>query len=425
MARELDCMEKESIHRRSTRCRLCANEKMALRFSLTSTPPAEWYYTEKLKHLTVQTYPLDVYQCTGCGHVQLVDIIDPKALYDNYFYTTESSPGLKEYFKKYACKLVADLNLKSDCLVIDIGSNDGTFLHNFLEAGIDVIGIEPSKIVADLAAKRGVHTVNDFLNEEVVQTVLNDFRKADLVTANNVFAHNDDLSRMTKCIRSLLKPSGVFVFEVSYLYDTIFDNVFDFIYHEHLSYHSVKPLKQFIESNGMVLFHVERTPSKGGTIRCYCQTDISAKRASNTVEECIKLEEGAGLYNAVTYDEFSQRIKRIGTEFKNELLELKKNKKVIVGYGASATVTTLLYQFDIADLIDFLVDDNPIRHFTYSPGHHIPVLPPSHIDEQEVDAVAILAWRFETQILKRNQKRFESKKVLVPVLKINNMSDKK
>jgi|TARA_B110000444_G_scaffold85163_1_gene80476 SAM-dependent methyltransferase len=416
MAGKLNYMEERSIHSRSKRCRLCEDTGIVLRFGLVPTPPAEWYYPEARKHLTEQTFPLDVYQCLACGHVQLIDIIDPKALYDTYFYTTASSPGLTEYFKKYALHLISFLELDSSSLVVDIGSNDGTFLHNFLEMGYDVIGVEPSKIVAEVALKKDITTINDFLNENVVEGVINDFGRASLITANNVFAHNDDLSNMARCIRKLLKPDGIFVFEVSNLYDTIFKKVFDFIYHEHLSYHSVKPLKKFINSHGMNLFHVEKSTSKGGTIRCYCKTDISYERKFDSVEDYIKMEEDAGLYNSVTYSNFSNEIKKIGTEFKNKLLNLKKDNKIVVGYGACATVTTLIYQFDIANLIDFLVDDNPIRHFTYSPGHHIPVYPPSYIDERKVDSIAILAWRFETQILERNRQRFDNKTVIIPNL---------
>ena len=421
MAGELNHMAKTSIHRRSNCCRLCKGTRITLRFSLAPTPPAEWYYTEAHKHLTEQTFPLDVYQCLECGHVQLIDIIDPKALYDTYFYTTASSPGLTEYFKEYAIHLVSFLKLESDSLVIDIGSNDGTFLHNFFKMGYDVIGVEPSKIVAEVALKEGIRTINNFLNEDVVEVITTDFGRADLITANNVFAHNDDLSEMAKCIRKLLKPGGVFVFEVSNLHDTIFKRVFDFIYHEHLSYHSIKPLKKFIKSQKMDLFHVEKSPSKGGTIRCYCKTDISPAKNSVSVEDFIKIEEEAGLYNSVTYSNFSSEIQKIGTEFKNKLLTLKKENKIVVGYGACATVTTLLYQFDIANLIDFLVDDNPIRHFTYSPGHHIPVFPPSQIDKQKVDAIAILAWRFETQILEKNRDRFDNKMVIIPNLQHNSV----
>ncbi len=404
------------MHTQSKSCRLCKNTNMSMRFALAPTPPAEWYYTEEFKHLTNETYPLNVYQCEACGHVQLIDIIDPKVLYGNYFYTSQSSPGLCEYFKKYFTELTQFLNLPPRSIIADIGSNDGIFLQNFLYADFEVIGIEPSKTVAEIAKSKGINTINSFFDEHTVSEILEIHGEIDLITANNVFAHNDDLSGMLKCIHSVLKPSGYFVFEVSNLHDTIFNKVFDFIYHEHLSYHSVKPLKKFMTTHNMSLFHVERTQSKGGTLRCYCKPSTNSALVYSSVDKYIEFEEKSGLYSASTYDSYCNEVKLVGENFKNKLLKAKQEGKLIAGYGASATVTTLIYHFDISNLIDFLVDDNPIRHGTYSPGHHIKVLHPSEIKKQGVDVVAILAWRFEQQIRQKHSDLLAETDVIVPEL---------
>ena len=196
--------------------------------------------------------------------------------------------------------------------------------------------------------------------------------KAQLVTANNVFAHNDELGEMTDAIESVLANDGVFVFEVSNLLDTVEGLVFDFIYHEHLSYHSTKPMKAFLRRHGMELIDVERVASKGGSLRGYAQKIGGQRPVSPNVGSFIAREETAGLYDRSTYKRYIARINSLRDETRAHLLRRKAEGCTIAGYGASATVTTLLYHFQLGGLIDFMVDDNPIRHGTVSPGHHIP-----------------------------------------------------
>ncbi|XDZ69371.1 class I SAM-dependent methyltransferase [Alphaproteobacteria bacterium LSUCC0226] len=398
-------------------CKLCLSEELDLRIKLAPTAPAEWYFKPEDKTLNEFLVPLDLYQCSSCGHAQLVDIISPHALYSDYFYTTESSPGLKKYFEKSVSKIIDFLQFDASQTVLDIGSNDGTFLKIFMEKGYKVIGVEPSKKLSEGANAAGINTLNCFFDTACVQTVIERCGKLNLVTANNVFAHSEHLAEMLEGIEAILSDQGYFVFEVSYLYDTVINNVFDFIYHEHVSYHSVKPLVTFMGRVGLELFHVERTPSKGGTIRCYAakKTNPLAK-INSSINTLIKLEKSAGLYSKEVYFSMQNKIEKIGEEFRESLQSLKSKGFKIAGYGACATVTTLLHQFDIADSIDFLVDDNPIRHGTLSPGHHLPVFSPKSIADENVDVIAILAWRFENEIIARNQKLFLNRQILIPNL---------
>jgi SAM-dependent methyltransferase len=396
-------------------CKLCDSDNLEIRLNLAPTPPAEWYLKADKKQLTEVSVPLDLYQCIDCGHVQLVDIISPEALYSGYFYTTESSPGLKEYFSTYAKHVIQLLGLRNNQKILDIGSNDGTFLRFFKDLDFDVIGVEPSLQLAVDANKSGIHTLNNFFDRSCVELILERHGKVDLVTANNVFAHSENLFSMLEYVEQVLSPRGFFVFEVSYLYDTIVNNVFDFIYHEHVSYHSVKPLKSFLSRVNMELFHVERTKSKGGTIRCFARKiDSSSQKSYSTVKQLVELEERSGLYDSQVYSQMQKKLQQLAVRFRKSLETVKEKKGKIAGYGACATVTTLLHQFDIGSLIDFLVDDNPIRHGTFSPGHHIPVFAPSSINAKEVDCVAILAWRFERQIKEKNRTLFLDKEIIVP-----------
>ncbi|MDC3193523.1 class I SAM-dependent methyltransferase [Alphaproteobacteria bacterium] len=398
-------------------CKLCFSEQLDLRIKLAPTPPAEWYFKPEDKRLNKFLVPLDLYQCSRCGHAQLVDVISPHTLYSNYFYTTESSPGLKNYFEKSVNNIIDFLQLDSEQTVLDIGSNDGTFLKFFMGKGYKVIGVEPSKKLSEGANAAGIDTLNCFFDKKCVQTVVSRYGKLSLVTANNVFAHNEHLAEILEGIEEILSDQGYFVFEVSYLYDTVINNVFDFIYHEHVSYHSVKPLVAFMRRAGLELFHVERTPSKGGTIRCYAAKKTNPLiKINSSINTLINLENSAGLYGKEVYFSMQKKIEKIGGEFREHLQSLKLKGLKIAGYGACATVTTLLHQFNIADSIDFLVDDNPIRHGTLSPGHHVPVFSPESIADENVDVIAILAWRFENKIMARNYKLFLNRQIVVPDL---------
>ena len=402
------------MHHQNHSCKLCKSNNLVLRVNIASTPPAEWYYSLDQKHLTEKKYPLDLFQCEDCGHVQLIDIIDPVSLFKNYFYTTASSPGLEDYFEAYATKLIEQRNLTGKEMVVDIGSNDGTFLSFFQKRGFGCVGIEPSSFLAKKALKKNVSTVAGFLDFETTRRLIDRYGKADIVTANNVFAHSEHLSEMLECVSKLMKETGCFVFEVSNLYDTILGRVFDFIYHEHVSYHSAKPLEKFMKSAGLRLIDVERTPSKGGTLRCFAVKDHADEATQPSVYSFIKLEEKAGLYEANAYQELENDIVKIADEFRQELMGRKAIGDTIVGYGASATVTTLLHQLEVGQFFDALVDDNPVRHNTYSPGYHIPVYSPIIFQQQKIDTVAILAWRYKDKILSLRESEFRDKCVIVP-----------
>lgn len=402
------------MYHQNQTCKLCGSGKLVLRVNIASTPPAEWYYSLDKKYLTEKKYPLDLFQCVDCGHVQLIDIIDPVSLFEDYFYTSASSPGLEDYFKSYATELIEQRKLTGEEVIVDVGSNDGTFLSFFQKRGFECVGIEPSSFLAEKAQRKNVSTVVGFLDPETTRKVVNRYGRADIVTANNVFAHSEHLALMLECVSNLMKETGCFVFEVSNLYDTILGRVFDFIYHEHVSYHSAKPLQKFMKSVGLRLVKVERTASKGGTLRCFAVKAHADEDAHPSVASIIKLEEDAGLYEPGVYRKLQNDISKIADEFRQQLLKRKEKGDMIVGYGASATVTTLLHQLEVGQFFDALVDDNPVRHNTYSPGYHIPVYSPAIFQEQKIDTVAILAWRYKDKILSLREEEFTDKCVIVP-----------
>jgi SAM-dependent methyltransferase len=290
--------------------------------------------------------------------------------------------------------------LSENALVVDIGSNDGTLLREFQKLGFQVVGVEPSTSLAQKVNQLGIRTYNNFLIMDVVSSIVFEFGYVDLVTANNVFAHNNDLRGMAESVAALLKPEGIFVFEVSSALHTFKGMVFDYIYHEHLSYHSLISLIPFLSSYSLQIFDVELIGTKGGSYRIY------AKKTSNKVGKTVRLTEAIGFEreNGLGAVEFYRRMyEEVQKQklFLREHLDSLPPNSTVVGYGASATVTTLVYELSLFEYLDYLVDDNNIRHGCYLPGTDIEVKSPSTLVSNPPTHVLILAWRFADLILDR------------------------
>jgi len=289
-------------------------------------------------------------------------------------------------------------------LVVDVGSNDGTLLRFFAEAGCRTLGIDPACNVARLATESGIETIAEFLSVDLAQRIRDMHGLATLVTANNVFAHVDDLTEFVAATRTLLAPDGIFAFEVSYLANVVENVLFDTIYHEHLDYHSVKPLTRFFDRHGMELIEAIRVDSHGGSIRGIAQLAGGGRAVAKSVESMIALEERQGIDQVETFIQFARRIDALRDTLGGVLSNLKSDGKRIAGYGAPAKATTLMYHFELGpEIIDFIVDDSPFKQGLYSPGLHVPVLPPEAIYEQEPDCLLVLAWNFTEPIMNKHR----------------------
>ena len=237
-------MTSKTCYRREN-CRLCGGLDLTLVLELTPTPPANAFVGDVLKSNLQACFPLDVFFCDTCNHVQLLDVVDPAVLFENYVYVSGTSPSFVQHFDDYASALINRFLPAAGALVVDIGSNDGTLLSAFQKRGLCGLGIDPAHVIAAEASNAGIETVADFFSLSLAGKIAADRGAAAIVTANNVFAHADDLTEIVQGVQTLLAPDGVFSFEVSYLGDVIKNTLFDTIYHEHLAYHSVKPLKAF------------------------------------------------------------------------------------------------------------------------------------------------------------------------------------
>lgn len=389
--------------RRRESCRLCGSPDCALVFPLGRTALADAYVPADKLEDAQETYPLELFLCRSCGHLQLLDVVDPKLLFTKYIYTSAGSPGLVDHFRGYARELQRRVGEPRGGLAVDIGSNDGTLLRFLEDAGFEVLGIDPAEEIARRASEAGILTLPEFFTSRLAEEIRNDHGPASIVTANNVFAHADELGDVADGIAALLAPDGVFVFEVSYLLDLLRNLVFDYVYHEHLCYHAVEPLRSFLERYGMELIDVQRIPTKGGSIRAFAQVRGGPRPISASVDRLIDEERAAGLGREETFRAFAAQIAARREEVRRPLLQAKSEGAEIGGYGASATVTTLMYHFGLDEFVTFIVDDNADRQGLFSPGHHIPVLSPEALYERRPDYVVVLAWRFAELIIERHR----------------------
>jgi 2-polyprenyl-3-methyl-5-hydroxy-6-metoxy-1,4-benzoquinol methylase len=388
--------------RRET-CRLCGSRNRELVLPLAATPSGEDYVTAEQLNVKQELFRMDLFLCHDCGHAEFPDVINPDLLYRNYKYQTSISLGLVEHFGRYAEAVLGLVKPAHGSLVMDIGSNDGSLLKFFKARGHRVLGVDPATSIAQKATSEGVETLPTYFTAQRARELRADRGPAAVVTANNVFANIDDLSDFAAGIREMLAADGVFVFETSYLLDVLNKMLIETFFHEHLSYFSVKPLAAYFKRHGMELFDLQRVPTKGGSIRGFVQLAGGPRRVSAAVAEQVRLEEAGGLGSASVYRSCQHKMETLKTELHSTLADLRKQNQVIAGYGASVGVTTLLFQFDLGKQLDFLVDDNPVRHGLFSPGHHLPVLPSQALYDRKAGSVVVLAWAYLDPIRKRHQ----------------------
>ena len=384
-----------SVSYKRKNCRLCDSGNIKVVLPLQKSPLCDAYLEQPKDQ---EFYNLNLCLCNECGFVQIDTVVEPETIYRDYIYVTTSSPGLKKHFERYALEVCSFLYLDESNLTVDIGSNDGTLLGFFKQRGHNVLGIEPSIKAANSANRNGIETLSEFFDIGLANAIANQYGKASLITINNLFANVDNLKEFVDGINVLLDSNGVLIIESSYLLDMIDNMVFDFIYHEHLSYFSILPLVDFFKQFDMQLIHVLQVGTKGGSLRYYWARNDSKWNPSVNVKELI-LEETKALINIEKFKDYETRIETIKFQLLEFLEKHKENK--IVGYGASATSTTLISHFGLHKYFSYLVDDNTSKINTYSPGYHLPVFSSKRLIEDKPDIIVILAWRFEEEILKK------------------------
>jgi nucleoside-diphosphate-sugar epimerase/quercetin dioxygenase-like cupin family protein len=378
-------------------CRSCGNTNLKRVVSLGYQPLANNLLRKADEQC--ELYPLEVNYCQKCYNCQLSVAIDPKKMFSNYLYTSSTSKSFRDHFVNATKKYVKDLKLnKKKSFIIDVGSNDGVALKPFLDIGYkNILGIEPAKNLAKLANKNKIKTFNGFLEKKNLKKLK---KNADLILASNVFAHSDKLKEMAECMLKLLGKNGTIVIEIQYLLNTLKDLTFDNIYHEHYNYWSLTSLVNFFNQFDAKIFRSEMISTHGGSLRVYIKKDKKIK-IENSVKKMLKDEEKFGIKKFKTYQDFGKKVYKIRENVVKNLKKLKESNNLVIGYGAPAKATTALNFFAVTKEIDFIVEDNKLKHNKFVPGVKIPIKKKSEIKDKE-NTIVVLAWNFFKDIKKNN-----------------------
>jgi len=383
-------------------CRVCGSRNLKKVVSLGKTPLTNSLLSKDELTKEEEMFPLEMMYCEDCHLCQLSYVVPPEKMFKEYLYVSSTTSTTRNHFENMVQSIIHNFNLKPNSFIVDIGSNDGLLLKHFKERGMKVLGIEPADNICKIARAQGIDTKCSFLNKEVVSEIIEESGKADVITANNVFAHTGDIKSFTSDAKDLLKDDGVFVVEAQYLLETLRGLTFDNIYHEHLSYFSILSLNEFFKRQDMEIFKVEYLDVHGGSIRVFTQKRNGIYPQDSSVNEFIEREKEYGLDKLSTYEEFNKSIQKKKEETKEVLSKLKREGKKIVGYGSPAKATTLLNFYGITNNeLDYVIEDNPLKEGKTVPGVRIPIKN-NVLQEPFPDYVYILAWNYADEIVKNN-----------------------
>lgn len=349
-------------------------------------------------------YPLVIVFCDNCYAVQVRDHIDPKVLFATDFYFSSAIKTLRDHFASYASEVVSRfLPDPKNAVVIEFGSNDGVLLGPIAEQGVGtVIGVDPASNIIGSIKNDDLILINDFFNVPVASSIVSKYGKADLVMANNVFAHITDINGTTEAVREALNDNGVFVFEVHYLGKIIEELQYDFIYHEHTYYYSLLALENHLARHGMVIFDLKPISIHGGSIRYYAAKKDSthAQNISSSVDTLRNQERELGYDKPETYKKFASRIETKKQELMTLLEELRSQGHTIAGYGASGRANTIIQFCGITDKhLDFIIDDAPAKQGLYTPGSHLQIRNNEALENDKPDYIVLFAWAFYKEIV--------------------------
>lgn len=400
--------------KKNTTCRICS-QKTLTRFLVLGPQPASNAFLRKDDlRKKEKFYPLDAYFCHTCNLAQLVDVISKEELFRDYIYFTSGMPRISNHFKDYAVHVMKNF-LKPNDFVVEIASNDGILLAFFKKHGYKTLGIEPALNIVKVAKKLGIESIPEFFSEKLANRIAKKCGKAKVIMANNVVAHIDDHQDLAKGVSAMLADDGVFVIEAPYLID-MFDNLtFDTIYHEHLSFLAVRPLKYLFERYGLEIFDVQVIPVQGVSIRVFVGKK-GMHPIKSVVKKLINKELDYKLDKLSSYVKLANRVKKSKKRLLALLSKLKKQKKRIASYGAPAKGNTLLNYYKIGPrTLEFALEDLPSKQGLYTPGMHIPVVDTKFAHENEPDYYLMLAWNYKKAILEKEKKFRKKGKFIIPV----------
>lgn len=382
-------------------CRFCSNPLHHTFVDLGMSPLANAYLKDEQLLRMEPFYPLQLYVCEQCFLVQLDEFESPAEIFSDYAYFSSYSQTWLEHARAYSQAIMGRLKLDRNSKVVELASNDGYLLQNFVQSDIPVLGIEPAANVAEVAIKKGIPTLIKFFGAELAQELVADGVQADLLVGNNVLAHVPRLNDFVTGLKILLKPDGVITMEFPHLLHLIRERQFDTIYHEHFSYFSLIAVERIFAHHGLTIFDVEQIPTHGGSLRIYaCHAESQAHPIAPRVRQLREIEVAEGFTKLEYYAAFTEAVKQIKADVLSFLIEARRQGKTVVGYGAPAKGNTLLNYCGVGrDFIDYVVDLNPHKQGLYLPGTHIPIKHPSALLATRPDYLLILPWNLKDEII--------------------------
>lgn len=364
-------------------------------------------------------FPLRLAVCQSCWLLQILELVPPTDLFSEYLYFSSFSDALLRHAREAAERYIRDFSLSGQSRVIEIASNDGYLLQNFVHAKVPCLGIEPARNIAKVAREKGIETVGEFFGKDLATKLAGEGKKADLILGNNVFAHAPNTNDFVAGLRALIQPGGRIILEFPYAVDLIEHTEFDTIYHEHVFYFSVTALEPLFQRHGLSIFHVERLPIHGGSLRLFvCVTGAHPRQSS--VTSLLAEEQRKGLGSLPYYENFARQVMDLKRDLVSLLQQLKKEGKSIAAYGAAAKGSTLLNFFGVGkEALDFVTDRSTYKQGRLMPGIHIPIVGPEQLLQKKPDYTLLLTWNFADEILSQQKAyRDQGGKFIIPIPKV-------
>lgn len=398
-------------------CRACNSSDLAQFLDLGFTPPADRFLRREQLAEPETHYPLTVNLCQCCGFVQLGQVVSPEVLYrQDYPYESSITRSGQAHWNEFAKTVVERFGLGANDLAVDIGSNVGVLLSAFRANGTRILGVDPASNIVRIAERNGVETLNEFFSQSVAADIRKTKGPASVITGTNVFAHVDDLAGFMRAVDHLLNERGVFIFEAPYFVNLVGQLEYDTIYHEHLSYLSLRPLVPFFRKFGMEVFDVEQRDIHGGSFRVYVAR-AGQHAVTEEVQHLLDLEKQTGVHSLDTLNVFSQRVAQNRRDLMNLLHTLKQQGKTVAVVSAPAKGMTLLNYCRLGtETLDFATEKSTLKIGRFTPGTHLPVVPDAELMARKPDYVLLLAWNFAKEIIRNlNDYREAGGKFIIPI----------